>query len=661
MKTLRCGARGSRLSVVQAEGAIAFLSLHVKGFKANLLTFETPGDRDLATPIEKGAPDFFTRDLDEAVRDGRVDFALHSAKDLPPQIADDLDWFWLPNREDPRDCWVMRADIQPGLRTLRIGVSSTRRAAYAKKIHPKARLLPMRGAVDARLRQVADGAFDAALMAMAGLKRLYPKMDLGGLPLTVTPISVEDLAPPEGQGVLAVVFKRGNRALEAIRRMFVKAVRFTSAGVGCAGLITRRGARDLDEADVVLADSLSGFGEGGGHVAARWVDVGKRCGAHSRTQDEITRLICDEVRKGRRVVRLKGGDAGLFGRLAEETAALDALALPYLVRPGVSALTAATAPNGILLTKRGDARGFVVSTPRSMGSKMPQVFFMATRLARETLKRFPPLMPYAMVWDACGPYERIETGLCGRPHLQPDCAPGLLVVGFAGTPLRRKRILLTCSSAVMPRAVCRFEDGGWRTIEWPMIALSPRSDLNQKLRDLKGRFDAIVLTSPSAARIFLGKWDGDRRQLPQLWTCGAGTDAELRRFGVASDIMPECDFSAKGLIQRLKRVGEMVKGLRVLRLRSAKAGRTVAVALRRMGALVEDVILYDNRPVQRDGRLPPCDAVFFASASAVKAFVGQYGASALSRKGIHVIGEPTRRALPLHLRSRATLVQLDVP
>ena len=145
--------------------------------------------------------------------------------------------------------------------------------------------------------------------------------------------------------VLAVVFKKGDARMRTVRRHFVKAVRFTSAGVGDAGLITVRGERDLAEADVVLADALSGF-SGASRGKARWVDVGKRCGKHSVEQEEITRMICDEARKGRRVVRLKGGDAGLFGRLAEETEALESLGIPYLVRPGVSALSAATAPNG---------------------------------------------------------------------------------------------------------------------------------------------------------------------------------------------------------------------------------------------------------------------------------------------------------------------------
>ena len=97
------GARGSALSRAQTEGTLDFLRARFPGTDYSVVTVETPGDRDLVTPIEKSAPDFFTRDLDEAVRDGRIDFAVHSAKDLPQEIAEDLDWFWLPKRADPRD------------------------------------------------------------------------------------------------------------------------------------------------------------------------------------------------------------------------------------------------------------------------------------------------------------------------------------------------------------------------------------------------------------------------------------------------------------------------------------------------------------------------------------------------------------------------------
>ena len=108
------GARGSALSRAQTAGALDFMRARFPGTDYRVVNVETPGDRDLTTPIEKSAPDFFTRDLDEAVREGRVDFAIHSAKDLPPKIADDLDWFWLPERADPRDCWVVRASATGG-------------------------------------------------------------------------------------------------------------------------------------------------------------------------------------------------------------------------------------------------------------------------------------------------------------------------------------------------------------------------------------------------------------------------------------------------------------------------------------------------------------------------------------------------------------------
>lgn len=640
----------------------------VNGFKAKLFAFETPGDRDLATPIEKSSPDFFTRDLDDAVRSGRMDFAIHSAKDLPDPVADDLDWFWLPCKEDPRDCWVVRKDDERLLsgngrrRALKVGVSSARRTAYAKSCFPKAKLLPIRGAIDSRLQQLCEGRYDAVLMAMAGLKRLFPEWREGCLPfggegLSVVPISEQDLPPPEGQGRLAVVYRKGNVRMNAVRRTFVKAVRFTSAGIGNSGTLTVRAQRDLEEADVVLADELSGVSGAGRDV--EWIDVGKRCGAHTKSQPEITQMICDEVRKGKRVVRLKGGDAGLFGRLSEEVEALDALDIPYVVRPGVSALTAATTSNGLLLTKRGEASGFMASTPRSSGTKTPQVFFMATRMAREMLRGFPPDTPYAMVWDACGPYERIETGVCGSPCLGNDAVPGLLAVGFAGTPFKRRKVLVTCSDTVMPRAVCMLEDKGLSPVEWSMISLSLHRDAGRRIEGLERRYDAVVLTSPVAVRMFFSAWEGDRRRLPEFWTCGAGTDAELRKHGVSSDLMPETDFSADGLVSRLKQEKARIKGMRVLRLRSAKAPKSVAAAIRRMGAIVDDAVLYDNTPVARDGvPLPEFDAVFFASSSAVRAFVGQYGVKAMSGREIFVIGEPTRNALPPRLRTKAKLMPL---
>ena len=661
------GARGSRLSRAQTEGAVAFLAQAFPGTAYRVVAVETPGDRDLATPIEASAPDFFTRDLDDAVRAGRLDFAVHSAKDLPARLADDLDWFWLPNREDPRDAWVVRAGVSLAAarrrRTFTVGISSERRRAYAAARFPKARLLPIRGAIDARLDQLRAGRFDAVLMAMAGLRRLYPE---GAPGVVCEPIPLAELTPPEAQGALAVVFRAGDARLLAMRARFVKAVRFVSAGVGDAGLCTVAGRRDLALADTVLYDDLLGkalLDDPSASPGRRLLPVGKRCGAHTMKQAEITRLICDEARKGRRVVRLKGGDAGLFGRLAEETDALAALKIPFLVRPGVSALTAGTTGTGLLLTRRGESTGFAVYTPSRAedappgrpAPPAPLVLFMATRVledeARALVRRgWAPETPCALVLDAGGPGEDVRTmTLATARNLAGEARPGLFVVGApaahrwpANGPLGGRRVLVTCSDAVQEKAAAAVEDGGGRPLRWPLIRLVPRP-----LAVDPAAYDALVLTSPSAVRLFFAACPCDRRRLPALYTCGAGTDAALRAFGVSSDVLPAADFSAEGLVAEIAK--RDLTGRRVLRLRSAKAGPAVARALRRAGARVDDVVLYDNVFCAPGAALPPFDDVFFASASAVASFLAQYGAAKLRGKGIFVMGRPTRAALPAAL------------
>jgi uroporphyrinogen-III synthase len=195
-----------------------------------------------------------------------------------------------------------------------------------------------------------------------------------------------------------------------------------------------------------------------------------------------------------------------------------------------------------------------------------------------------------------------------------------------------------------------------------MISLSLNEGIAERIEGLEFLYDAIVLTSPVAVRMFFAAWKGNRRRLPEIWTCGAGTDAELCKYGLKSDIVPPDDFSANGLISRLKQEGARLKGKKVLRLRSAKASRIVAAAIRRMGAKVDDVVLYSNEPVVRDGvALPGCDAVFFASSSAVESFLTQYGAKTLAGMEIYVIGEPTRNVLPPRFRKRAMLMPLARP
>ena len=670
-QTLKVGTRGSRLARVQTNDALDKLKALFPQFGFEVTAFDTPGDRDLATDLRVSPGDFFTRDLDDALRDGRIDLAIHSAKDLPDPVPADLDWFWLPWREDPRDAWILPlgktwADLPP--RPV-VGVSSERREACCLRRFPGATHKPIRGTIQARLEQLDAGAYDALLMAGAALNRL-------GLSHRITEwIPLSELPVPEGQGTLAVTFRLGDPVLTALRAQFVKAVRFVGAGVGSADYCTWGGVNDLRQADVCLYDVLMddrllSFLP----KDAQRVFVGKRCGGHTVPQPEITALIAQYARQGKRVVRLKGGDPGLFGRLAEETDELDRLALPYRVRAGVSALTVATTGTGMLLTRRGVSRGFTALTPRAEGGavsgaaremreRLPLVLFMSVRVAGDMARQllgegWDAETPAAFVFDAGADDEAVERMTLGEllrrdtSARSGDDAPGLLIIGSAAAgafrrdtgALRGCRVLVTCSEALLEKAAMRVIDFGGVPLLRPMIRLAPCPEALEAIRNVAS-YDWLALTSPSAVHCFMGlaRMAGiDWRRMPRIMTCGPGTAAAFKEYGFAPELTPPADYSAEGLAAMLRDAD--FKGRRVLRLRSEKAGALLAEALRQNDADVHDLRLYTNEPVAYP-RLPAFDAVFFASASAVETFMTQAGIDALNGKTVVTIGKPTAAAL----------------
>lgn len=665
----RAGTRGSRLARVQTRDALNRLEACFPACVFEDVPFSSPGDRDLTTDLRETPPDFFTRDLDEKVLSGELDCAVHSAKDVPDLVRAGLDWFWPPWSEDPRDAVVMPPgrkveDIVPGAR---IGVSSDRRETYCRRRFPSAILKPIRGNIEERLRQLDLGDYDLLVMAAAALVRL-------GLEDRITEwIPADQLPPPDGQGRLSITFRAGDKRFERIRSLFVKAVTFAAAGVGSGGTCTLDVLTALRRCDTCLHDDLMGP-DLLDHVPANveCVHVGKRSGRHSLPQDEITSLIAKYARSGRRVVRLKGGDPGIFGRLAEEVDALGALALPYRVLPGVSSLVAATTGTGMLLTRRGVSRGFAVMTPRTQGggvgsvgsaarAGLPIVFYMAVsvtgQIAQELMGEGMSVQtPAAMVYGAGGDRAFTVRGTLADigdkvARVETDL-PGTLIVGEAARysyhaecgPLQGRRVLLTCSQSLQEKASALVYDFGGVPVCRPLIRLVPTGEAAEHVRRI-GSYDWVVLTSPSAVRCFadvLRDTGTDLRTLPKLVTCGGGTSDELRPMGLRADIEPPSDFGADGL---LRVVEELVKpGLRVLRLRSDKAESDMADALRRLGAAVDDCVLYRNEQIVFDAK-PEFDAVFFASASAVEAFDKQWGMDGFAGKTVAVIGKPTLSAL----------------
>ena len=668
--TLLIGTRDSRLARIQTDDALGRLAARMPGVRFATRPSSSPGDRDRVTDLRHSPSDFFTRDLDQAVLAGELDGALHSAKDLPVPAAAGLDWCWLPWREDPRDVLV----LAPGraIRDLpldaRVGVSSERRDAWCRRRFPFGRLLPVRGNIDERLAQLDAGAFDVLVMAGAALNRL-------GLADRIAAwIPADELPAPEGQGALALTFRAGDVRFLRLRSLLVKAVTFVSAGTG-AGTCTLDGQAALRRAEVCLYDALLdpallAFLP----PEAGRVDVGKRCGRHGAGQPAINALLADCARQGQRVVRLKGGDAGIFGRLAEEVETLDALQLPYRVLPGVSSLNAATTGTGMLLTRRGVSRGFCVLTPRSAHggvapignaerARLPVVCFMAADVVASVAAQWladgmPADTPAALVYGAGAETERIVRGTVAdigarvAPANGTAESPALLIVGAAAAGAWRRewsalggwRVLLTASDVLQEMASGIVHDLGGVPICRPLIRLTPRPEARDALRRIPS-YDWVVLTSPSAVQVFgalLNETGVDVRRVPRLFSCGPGTDRAVRRLGFAPDATATADFGAAGL---LAAAGQALSaGSRVLRLRSEKAGRILAENLRSLGATVDDVVLYDNEPV-RDQRLPAFDAVFFASASAVEAFAELWGMAPLTGRAVAALGDPTRAAL----------------
>jgi len=666
---IKAGTRGSRLARVQTRDALNRLEVCFPGFAFDDIVVATPGDRDLTTDLRATPPDFFTRDLDEKVRSGELDCAVHSAKDLPDPIADGLDWFWLPWTEDPSDAVVLPAGrrVEDLPADARIGVSSARREAYCRRRFPAARQLNIRGNIDERLQQLDHGDYDVIIMAAAAMVRLGLEQRISEL------IPLTELPPPDGQGYLAVTFRATDGRFLRMRSLFVKAVAFAAAGVGTAGTCTLDVLKALRRCDICLHDDLMGpdlLDQVPPGVEC--IHVGKRSGKHSLPQVEITKLITKHARRGRRIVRLKGGDPGIFGRLAEEVEALDALAMPYLALPGVSSLVAATTCTGMLLTRRGVSRGFAVMTPRTQGgglgtvgaaerARLPIVFYMAvaatTQIAQELMgEGMSPDTPAAMVFGAGGDQVMIVKGPLadiGDKVARVDTElPGTLIVGDAAGysyrtdcgPLQGRRILLTCSQALMDKAVGLVSDFGGIPVVRPLIKLVTTTEALDCVRKIAS-YEWVVLTSPSSARCFGELLRGagvDLRSLPKLISCGAGTTAELVSIGLHADIAPPSDFGAGGL---LRIVDGLVKpGLRVLRLRSDKADTDITDTLRKQDAAVDDCILYRNEAIEYDHK-PDFDAVFFASASAVDVFAMQWGVGLLKGKTVSAIGKPTVAAL----------------
>jgi hydroxymethylbilane synthase len=196
---LRVGSRGSRLALTQAE--LAASRLRRPGVEIALVPITTAGDRDRTKPFgEIGSRGVFVKEIEEALLDGRVDVAVHSAKDMTSTDADGLVVGAYLAREDPRDALCGASELRPGMR---VGTASVRRRAQLLALEPSLSIEPLRGNIDTRLRKRGERGLEAVVLAACGLDRLGLGAEIG------MRFSPEEVLPEAGQGALALQVRAG--------------------------------------------------------------------------------------------------------------------------------------------------------------------------------------------------------------------------------------------------------------------------------------------------------------------------------------------------------------------------------------------------------------------------------------------------------------------
>lgn len=346
-KKIRVIARGSRLSRLQVEEV--FKNFPELAYEIKYL--ESYGDKNQQISLLNGeAPaDIFTRELDDAIRQGDADIAIHSAKDLPYPLPEDIEVIALFPAFDTTDSLVSRdhkklAELPAGSI---IGTSSPLRKKGLNELRPDLTIKGIRGCIEERVQQVKDGKYDAAIVATCALKRLGMEDEIAEvLPFPTHPL----------QGFLAITALKESQALQqafASKSILDKqgSVSLVGFGPGDPDLLTIKAAKAIDAADIIFYDDLIDDSYLADKKAEK-IYVGKRAGYHHKEQADINHLLLKAAREGKNVVRLKGGDPMIFAHGSEEIEYLESNLIKVNVIPGITTASALAASQKISLTHR---------------------------------------------------------------------------------------------------------------------------------------------------------------------------------------------------------------------------------------------------------------------------------------------------------------------
>lgn len=459
------------------------------------------------------------------------------------------------------------------------------------------------------------------------------------------------------------------------------------AGPSDVELITVKGKRLLEEADVIVYDRLMGSGLlMWGNVKAAYINVGKTAGHHPIPQDQINRILVTEAEKGKRVVRLKGGDPLVFGRGGEEAEALGKAGVPFEIVPGITSAVAVPAYLGIPVTHRNLASSLHIVTAHKKDGTLPDirykaltegggtlVFLMGLHTIRNVMEGLlkegiEPDLPAAVLERGTTARQRKVVGTVGDIAQKTAEAkiesPAIILVGevaafdgmewFDRRPLAGVKIAVTRPRERISKLSAMLREEGAEVLELPSIRIVPVEDKKEISRELGKiqEYTWIAFTSPSGVRIFreeLHKRQMDVRRLSQvkIAAIGEGSRKELEEWGLFPDLVPDL-YDGEHLGAAL--AARLAPGEKVLLPRARAGGRKLVEKLVEAGAEVTDLPMYDTlyescsylnyREEFEEGKT---DYVIFTSASTVRGFVKSAAALDFSKVTALCIGPMTQK------------------
>ena len=496
--------------------------------------------------------------------------------------------------------------------------------------------------------------------------------------------------------------------LQEENRKNVGKVWLVGAGPGDAGLFTMKGARVLEQADVVVYDSLVGQGILTQIPAsAKLINVGKRAGHHTMSQENINQVLVEEAKKGNRVVRLKGGDPFLFGRGGEELELLTKEGIPYEVVPGVTSPISVPAYNGIPVTHRDFCSSVHIITGHKrqgmeydidfqalVNTKGTLVFLMGITamedICRGLMKAgMDPDMPAAVLSKGTTAGQQRVVATISTLKAASDQAkiqtPAIIVVGKVCTladdfawyeklPLAGWKILVTRPKENISRTAALLREKGAEVLELPSISITPLEDqsrLHQAFSHIRS-YDWLVFTSPAGVDVFfreMAKKTMDVRTLgnAKVAVIGEGTRKKLLERGIYPDFMPTI-YEGETLGKELGALLNETE--KILIPRASLGNKRLAEELEKTGAQVEDVPTYETEYVscpfideKKEFEEGAIDLAVFTSASTVKGFVESTKGLDYSKVRAACIGKQTRAAadsygMKTYMSEKATIDSL---